>query len=162
MTANPRQSDRPVQYTLYVLLESLFYMNIIDIDIDIFRVKPEDSILPSGISPSLPITGKPSKKWFLKGPIPGEWLSQAASLPGRALHTALVLWHVSALGKTRTVAPPKSKWELFGVTESSRIRGLRALEQAGLVSVERHPGRCPRVTIIVRRQTLPKPAQDQE
>ena len=31
---------------------------------------------------------------FLKGPIPWDWLTKAAQLPGHALHVALVLWRV--------------------------------------------------------------------
>ena len=38
--------------------------------------------------------------------------------------------------------------ERFGISRQACSRGLSALERAGLVSVERKVGRCPRVTII--------------
>lgn len=87
-------------------------------------------------------------EWFVKGPIPGTWLSKAARLPGGSLHVGLALWFLAGLGKANTVVPTWAVLDRFGVSPSSGRRGLTALERAGLVSVERHRGRCPRVTIL--------------
>ena len=40
---------------------------------------------------------------FLKGPIPWQWLEVAANLPGKSLHVAIVIWHLSALNKSGKV-----------------------------------------------------------
>lgn len=85
---------------------------------------------------------------FLKGPIPWIWLSAAAERPGKALHVAIVLWFLSGIKRSRTVALSGSVLKGFGVKRHSGYRGLASLEQAGLVSVSRHSGRNPVVTIL--------------
>lgn len=113
-------------------------------NLDEFRAKRD-----SGPKPKTG-TQRPRRKrseWFLKGPIPGEWLGRAAKLPGRALHVALAVWHLRDL-KNRNVV--KLTWRVldrFGGTPDAGARGLAALERAGLVSVVRHRGRSPLVTI---------------
>ncbi len=89
---------------------------------------------------------KPGEK-FLKGPIPWNWLSSAAHQPGKALHVAIVLWLLAGIKRTRTVALSGSVLRGFGVNRHSGYRGLASLEAAGLVGVDRHPGRNPIVTI---------------
>ena len=90
---------------------------------------------------------KPGEK-FLKGPIPWTWVVRAAHQPGKALHVAIVLWFLVGVKKTRTVALSGSVLRGLGVNRYSGYRGLVALEQAGLVSAERHPGRNPVVTLL--------------
>jgi len=85
---------------------------------------------------------------FLKGPVPLSWLSGAARLPGKALHVGVVLWFLAGLKNARTVSLPNGVLRLFGVDRSAKYRALGWLEQAGLVSVERHPGRNPAVTLL--------------
>ncbi len=90
---------------------------------------------------------KPGQR-FLKGPIPWDWLDQAARQPGKALHVAIALWFLAGVKRTRTVALSGSVLSGLSVKRHSGYRGLTALEQAGLVRVERHPGRNPIVTIL--------------
>jgi hypothetical protein len=77
-----------------------------------------------------------------------RWLERAANLPGRALHVALAVRHQSALKRCPRVPLPNNQLAGFGVDRDAKRRGLVALETAGLVSVERKPGRNPIVTII--------------
>ena len=84
---------------------------------------------------------------FLKGPIPLPWLSAASRLPGKALAVALALWFRAGLTKSRTVKVGSQLLSRFNVGRKSVSRCLRAMEEVGLVDVERHPGRCPVVTI---------------
>lgn len=86
---------------------------------------------------------------FVKGPIPLEWLGRAARLPGRALHVGLVCWYRRGIVRRDCVSLSRIDLEQFGIDRFAAYRGLRALERQGLVSVERHPGRVPLVTIIV-------------
>ena len=91
---------------------------------------------------------KPGEK-FLKGPIPWEWLTRAARQPGRALHVAIELWRWAGIKRTREVSLSlSSAAQELGTSRSALSRGLRALEVAGLVSVERKAGRKPTVTLL--------------
>lgn len=102
---------------------------------------------------------KPGEE-FLKGPIPLHWLREAALLPGKALAICLAIWFKAGATKKRTVHLTSKLLDKFGVGRKAGYRGLKKLESAGLISVYRHAGRCPRVTILDANQyrnTLIKP-----
>ena len=85
---------------------------------------------------------------FLKGPIPWDWVTAAACLPGKALHVGVALWQRAGKTKSRKVGLNLSRLDELGVGRSTASRALMALERAQLVSVERKHGRHPRVTIL--------------
>lgn len=86
---------------------------------------------------------------FLRGPISMPWLWAAMSLPGKALHVGIQLWHLSGLTQKPIVKLSLRDLEQrSGVSISSSRRGLKSLANAGLVRVDQKPGRCPRVTLI--------------
>lgn len=86
---------------------------------------------------------------FLCGPIPWNWLATAMALPGHALHVGLALWHQAFLsGGGAAVAHSATAMQKWGVSRYAARRGLAALEQARLVSVDRHTGRKAIVTIL--------------
>lgn len=85
---------------------------------------------------------------FLKGPVPMTWLNTAARQPGKALHVGIALWHLAGLQRSRTVTLSATVLRELGVARTSGYRALAALEAAGLVAVERHPGRCPVVALL--------------
>ncbi len=91
---------------------------------------------------------KPGEK-FIRGPLPLQWFEMAGQLPGKALCVALVIWYLAGLNKSRVVKLSSKILKGFGVDRYSKSRGLKSLEQVGLVSVERLPGRNPKVTILV-------------
>src|SRR5262245_27202932 len=85
---------------------------------------------------------------FLKGPIPWPWLRLALTLPGRALHVALLLWKEAGCRRNRTV-----RFRLAGVVDlgmhpDTAKRGLRALARVSLVAVRHHPGQALEVTLL--------------
>ena len=88
---------------------------------------------------------------FLRGPIPLDWLHQACLLPGKAVAVALALWFKAGMSKGQFAVPialTRTLLRQFGVKDRrTSARALEAMESAGLVSVDRHPGRSPRVTI---------------
>jgi hypothetical protein len=86
-------------------------------------------------------------KHFLAS-IPLEWISRAAVLPGRALHAAVAIRHLSALQKTPTVKMQRGVREQFGLTPDTYNLALRKLVAAGLVEVRRSNGQAHTVTII--------------
>ena len=106
---------------------------------------PKSKVRPT-VGTKLP-RHKPGEK-FLKGPIPWNWLAQAVSQPGKALHVAIALWFLAGVKRTRTVPLSGSVLDELGVSRYSGYRALTALEHAGLVRVERHRGRNPIVTIL--------------
>lgn len=120
-------------------------MNIQSLNLEQFRAKRDGDLQPA--EPKRPPRHK-AGEWFLKGPIPGEWLHRAAKLPGHALHVALALWYLAGLEKCRQVKLTWRVYARFAVSPDAGRRGLAALERADLVAVDRHPGRCPVVTIL--------------
>jgi hypothetical protein len=85
--------------------------------------------------------------WFVKGPVPWRWVEAMAQLPGKAWALSWVLWREAGRNNSRTVKLCLSCVGL-GVSEQAARRALKALEQAGLVSVCRQPGHGIEVTIL--------------
>ena len=112
-------------------------------DMERFRAPKADSLLKSNRPPR-----HRRDEWFLKGPIPGEWLGRAANLPGRALHVALAVWHLAAMTKGKKVIITTRIANRFGVCRHSLHRWLSRLESVRLVTVERKRGRSPVVSIL--------------
>ncbi len=111
--------------------------------------------LPSSKRRQLPDIRPPPRhtpgEKFLKGPIPWSWLEAAGNLPGKSIHVALAIWFSAGMAKNGTVRLPASLLRRMGVERNSMYRGLKQLEGDGLVSVVRHNGRSPIVTIIERK-----------
>ncbi len=87
---------------------------------------------------------------FLRGPIPLEWLARAAQLRKPGMPAGLCLWFVRGVsnktGPLRVSAAVRKKMRL---SAGQMLRGLRALEGAGLVRfVKEGRGRCPVVEIV--------------
>ena len=114
------------------------------IDLDKFRAKPTDYRTSDKTDR---MKQAKVRKWFVKGPIPGKWLVLASKTSCTALRVGLALWYLRGTKKSDTVKPTWWVWERFHLPPDSAQRGLRALERARLIDVERHPGSCPVVTI---------------
>jgi hypothetical protein len=114
------------------------------LDLDRFRLPPNRT------APAKPKRKPPRycKSEFLRGPIPWPWLATAMKLPGRALAVALILWREAGIRKVMTVPLPPARLRQCGILPDAARRGLRALEQAGLLTIRRPPGRCLEVTIL--------------
>ena len=114
-------------------------MDLSDFQIGGHSFPPGEKLIPNS---QKKINGK-----FLKGPIPLEWLKQAAPLSGKAMQIALCIWFLIGVKRDNTVKLSYKLLKEFGVSRSSSYRGLEALENAGLIAIERHPGRSPIVTL---------------
>ena len=90
------------------------------------------------------------KRRFLRGPIDLPWLLKAASVAGkRPLELALALHFQAGLTRTKSMVRLTSKLkDEFGIPDRSARDALQKLESAGLVAVERRPGRCLTVSIL--------------
>ena len=126
-------------------------------------IDPKKLSLPGGSRATPPSKKPPRQKAgekFLRGPIPWNWLAQAARLPGKASQVAITVWFLAGIKDRRTVALSGSVLEDLGVDRFAKYRGLEALEKAGLVSVSRHPGRNPMVTILNLEEVTPQHEED--
>ncbi len=85
---------------------------------------------------------------FLKGPVPWSWVQSAGRLPGKALLVGLLLWKEAGCEGGRTVRFRLAQAAALGIHPDTARRGLRCLEAAGLVRVQRPPGRCAVVTLM--------------
>lgn len=86
-------------------------------------------------------------EYFLKGPVPWAWITASSRLPGKALHVGTAIWFLAGMKNQRTVTLPGKLLMDMGIERNAGYRALNALEKAGLVSVSRHQGRRPTVTI---------------
>jgi hypothetical protein len=102
---------------------------------------------------SKPPRHKPGEK-FLKGPIPWPWVTAAAQLPGKAFRVGMVIWFLAGINNSRTVALSGKALRSLGVDRFAQYRSLKALEEARLVTVTRHIGRNPMVTILGLEQIM--------
>lgn len=84
---------------------------------------------------------------FLKGPIPWGWLTDAAKLPGHAFHVAIALCFKVGVTRSETVTLTTTLVAELGVDRHAKYRALKALEQAGLVTVVRQHGKNPLITL---------------
>jgi hypothetical protein len=95
-------------------------------------------------------TRKPTRR-RRKGPfiqfLPLAWIARADQLPGRARSVGLCLWYIAGLSRSQTVSFRLRLMSQFGVSPKAARRGLRALEKAGLVSINQKPGCNPLVTL---------------
>jgi hypothetical protein len=126
-------------------------------------IDPKKLSLPEGYRATSPSKNPPRHKAgekFLKGPIPWKWVAQAARMPGKAFHVAIVVWFLAGIKLRRKIALSGSALRGLGVNRHSGYRGLKALEMAGLVSVSRHPGRNSMVTILDLEEAIPEHEED--
>ena len=90
---------------------------------------------------------------FIKGPIPMEWISSAANLPGKAIQVALAFFWLAGMKPHQKVKITRQALELFNVSDDAYRDALIRLEQAGLIKVSRAQGQRALVE-IVRHITL--------
>lgn len=78
-----------------------------------------------------------------------DWLGAAARLPGKApLAVGLEVWFEAGRRRSTEITLTTAVLMRFGIDRKAKYRGLVALEDAGLVRVQRVPRRNPIVTII--------------
>jgi len=90
----------------------------------------------------------PKKELFLRGPIPLEWLGEAARLPGKTLNVAIALWWLHGMTKGKPFKLTRKALDILNVKRDAAGAGLTRLEKAGLIQVDRKPGQRPTVTIL--------------
>ena len=120
------------------------------LDIEKFRLSDDAADIALPLPRTRVKQQRQAREWFLSGPIPWAWLCRAGELPGQALAVGICLWFRSGIERSLTIRLSR-KWPgEMGVEKDAARRGLRQLEDAGLVSVVRKRGCAPLVTIIKR------------
>jgi len=94
------------------------------------------------------LVAAPKTKPFLRGPIPLEWLGEAAKLPGKTINVAIALWWRYGMAKGKPFKLTRMALKILNVKRDAASAGLARLEQAGLIQVERKPGQRPIVSIL--------------
>ena len=75
-------------------------------------------------------------------------LATAARLPGKALAIFLLVHHQTTLTGKSLVTLTAGLLAEFGIDKDAKARGLRELEQAGLVSLQHRRGCAVRVELM--------------
>ena len=96
-----------------------------------------------------PLAGaQPDRGCVLHRPVPLNWLSVAARLPGKSLHVGVALWFTQGLQGDCMVSLTNTAGIPFGFDRNAKYRALAWLEDAGLIAVERKLGRPPKIAIL--------------
>lgn len=81
-------------------------------------------------------------------PIPFEWFVIAATRTPSSGTVACALWFSYRVRREHPVRVTAKLRDMFGLSKEAVNHALVKMEQAGIVKVERHQGRGPRVEII--------------
>ncbi len=82
---------------------------------------------------------------FLKGPLPLEWINQACQSQGRAIDVGLAIWFLTYMKRKQPITLNQRTLDHFALNRHAGYRGLKGLEENGLVEVKRAPGKSARV-----------------
>ncbi len=83
---------------------------------------------------------------YLKA-VPWSWIVAAGKLPGRALVVALIVYHQATMSRTGTAVLRAACWHEFAISRKVVRQALCELERAGLIAVDRQPGKLLRATV---------------
>lgn len=95
-----------------------------------------------------PLRVRQKSECFIKGPLPLDWISAAAMLPGRTLAVGLALWFEAGCKKSMTVTLTTKLLASFGVERGAKMRALRKLKEAHLIEYKVRCGKNPVVRIL--------------
>jgi hypothetical protein len=85
-------------------------------------------------------------EWFIAA-IPGNWIAEAAKLPGHSLHVALAIRYVCGMKGRQEVILTRFHFNRLSTARGPARRGLDALQQAGLIKYTKE-GQKFKVTVM--------------
>lgn len=85
---------------------------------------------------------------FVKGPIPMNWISAAARLPGKSLHVAMAFAWLAGMKGPVGLKMSRRALSLFNVSEDAYRDALNRLCDSGLLIVKKLPGQRAVVQIV--------------
>ncbi len=83
---------------------------------------------------------------YLRGPIPLDEIQIAAKLGGPCVALLVLIYYRRDVTKLKTVTLPNRLLERFGIGRNAKQRGLKNLEDAKLIDVERSTGH----TVVIK------------
>lgn len=118
--------------------------------IDVESLRLSASAFGQHVRSSIPsVPRHRSNEKFLKGPIPMDWLSAAAMLPGKTFQVAVAVWYLVGICGKNAVKITGATSKLFGVERKALYQAIKKLEDAGLIAVvDRRRGVCPVVSLL--------------
>ena len=125
-------------------------------DLESFRV-----VVPASVQRRVDGRQHRYQRAFLKGPVPMTWLRRAIGLPGHALAVAVVLRFYQGLHDSMPVIKvtyAKILAECPTSTLRTVQRGVQTLERAGLIVVQRPPGRMMEIELVEATEVDQPPA----
>jgi hypothetical protein len=81
-------------------------------------------------------------------PIPEWWAAIAMALPGKAYHVGSIVWQECRIHGSPSCKLTRHVWEKFGLHRHTIRGGLKILEEAGLIVLEKSGKRSPLITIV--------------
>jgi hypothetical protein len=84
--------------------------------------------------------------------IPIPWLSEAFKLPFSAVRVGLACWFMDGCNRQNPFTLNRAVCRRFNISKWDKRRGLRRLEEAGLIQLQRRLGRLSLIG-MVREQT---------
>ena len=114
-----------------------------------------NNIRQASLSDILVTAKKPGRKTprhkrgerFLKGPVPWDWVVKAANISGAALTIGLAIWFIAGISNTRTIKLSNGILDELGVSRRTKYRSLKAMENAGLITISQLSGNSPEIKI---------------
>jgi hypothetical protein len=80
--------------------------------------------------------------------IPVDWLSQALTLSFSAVRVGLACWFIDGCNKQKPFTLTRTTCQRFAISKWDKRRGLKQLENAGLIEILRVPGRLSLITMV--------------
>jgi hypothetical protein len=80
--------------------------------------------------------------------IPLSWVAKVVDLRGKELPVLLVLWRLRRCQKRRAIEIPTKEWEKVGLKYRAFHRGLKGLEESGIIRLQYEKGRILTVEIV--------------
>ena len=91
---------------------------------------------------------RPKRSCRFMPPIPEWWAIIAMALRGKAYHVGSIVWQECRINRSASCKLTRHVWEKFGLHRHTIRGGLKALEEAGLIVLEKGGKRSPLITIV--------------
>jgi hypothetical protein len=96
----------------------------------------------------------PNKSHLFIQTISLPWISKATQLPYSAMRVGLACWFIDGCNKQKPFTLNRATCLHFNITKWDKRRGIRQLEDAGLIEIQRRPGRFSLISL--KRSPLQK------
>ena len=89
---------------------------------------------------------KQSQRYIKAVPLP--WISEATKLPYSAVRVGLACWFMDGCNKQNPFTLSRATCQQLSINKWDKRRGLGQLENAGLIKIQRFPGRASLIEMV--------------